>query len=524
MARRGRYVHLLLAVPLLALLPASSVWPPAGAVVGTTSTPGTSVTTTPALSDDVDAYVEDEMRRLHMPGLAVVVIVDGQVVHAEGYGVADADGRAVTTATPFVIGSTSKQLTGLAVQQLVADGRVGLDDPLHDYVPEFGDAEDKSLITVRDLLGHTSGFTTAQGQAGFAVDDRPDDTLERRALWLAAQPLAHPPGTAFAYSNANYDLLGRVVEVAAGVPFEQHLADSVVEPLGLEVTTTTREAALADGVAAAWYRWFGVVTLPTPMPYPRSAVPSTFLTSSADDLARVALAHVSRSDAARPGGIDDAVLEAAREPTSRYDEYFQYASGWWVHPFWPALPPDADVDDAAAPTAWTHDGNTPASSSYVTVVPETGFALVAVSNASYGVDGSDWPAFADGLVRTAVGAEPLPAAEPDAWSVLENRHLLMVAVPVLQAATLLLAARSRRRLLVLPAVLMAVVGLGLSYLYVPTVTDATLWVTWRSAPDVGIMAAVVTGLALLLLMVLGRRARPRRRQEAGPEPVAAPGD
>jgi multisubunit Na+/H+ antiporter MnhB subunit len=56
------------------------------------------------------------------------------------------------------------------------------------------------------------------------------------------------------------------------------------------------------------------------------------------------------------------------------------------------------------------------------------------------------------------------------------------------------------------------------------VTDATLWVTWRSAPDVGIMAAVVTGLALLLLVVLGRRARPRRWQEAGPEQVAAPGD
>ena len=117
----------------------------------------------PAASPDfvaIDAYLDHEMRDVRIPGLALGIVHNDEIVHLKGFGVADASGRVVTPQTPFILASASKSFTALAIMQLVEDGTVDLDAPVVTYLPSFTvrDESASATITVRHLLNHTSGL------------------------------------------------------------------------------------------------------------------------------------------------------------------------------------------------------------------------------------------------------------------------------------------------------------------------------------------------------------------------------
>ena len=108
----------------------------------------------------VDEFLQDAVASYRIPGLAVAIVSDEQVVFASGYGKAS-PGVGVTPTTPFLLGSTTKTFTALAVMRLVEQGKVELDSPVENYVPEFRLAVpgSEASITVRHLLNHTSGLS-----------------------------------------------------------------------------------------------------------------------------------------------------------------------------------------------------------------------------------------------------------------------------------------------------------------------------------------------------------------------------
>jgi CubicO group peptidase (beta-lactamase class C family) len=127
----------------------------------------------------IRGHVTAEMARLQTPGASVAIVREGDVVFAEGFGRAGADGRAVEADTPFAIASVSKWITAVAVLRLVDVGLVDLDAPVSDYLAEFrGRADD---ITILDLLSHTSGWSTADGLRNWADASGGPDALRRNA-------------------------------------------------------------------------------------------------------------------------------------------------------------------------------------------------------------------------------------------------------------------------------------------------------------------------------------------------------
>ena len=108
----------------------------------------------------IDAYIEKEMREVHIPGLALGIVHNDEVVHLRGFGEAGPGGRAVTPQTPFILASASKSFTALAIMQLVESGKVDLNAPVRRYLPDFRVADEaaSARITVRHLLHHTSGL------------------------------------------------------------------------------------------------------------------------------------------------------------------------------------------------------------------------------------------------------------------------------------------------------------------------------------------------------------------------------
>ncbi len=199
-------------------------------------------------SDPIDTIVRDEMESQRIPGMAVAVIRRGEVIRAQGYGLANVEHNApVTDRTIFQSGSLGKQFTATAVMLQVQDGKLSLSDPIGKY---FDGPETWRAITVRHLLNHTSGIPDYNdGQ----LDYRKDYTEDELVKFAATLPLDFTPGAEWKYSNTGYILLGALVRRVSGVFYGDVLRDKVFTPLGM---TTARIISESDIVAnrAAGYR------------------------------------------------------------------------------------------------------------------------------------------------------------------------------------------------------------------------------------------------------------------------------
>jgi CubicO group peptidase (beta-lactamase class C family) len=190
----------------------------------------------PSWAPEVDALFA-EWDRPGSPGCALGVIQDGKLVHARGFGEASVElSVPITSATVFDIGSTSKQFTAACIGLLVQEGKLGLEDEVHEWIPElaYWDLD----VTLDHLLHHTSGIPDYIGflvRKGKKTADwtTPADAL---AALSEVQKLDFQPGTRFEYSNSNYFLLSLVIERAAGMPFPEFVQKRVFEPLHMDST------------------------------------------------------------------------------------------------------------------------------------------------------------------------------------------------------------------------------------------------------------------------------------------------
>jgi CubicO group peptidase (beta-lactamase class C family) len=207
-----------------------------------------------AFQSDVDKGV--------IPGAVVLVARDGKVAFFEAFGFQDREKRIpMKLDSIFRIASMTKPITSVALMILVEEGKIQIDDPLALYLPEFKDLKvgveklvpetSKTQLslehprrdpTIQDLLRHTSGFTydvfgdSLVKRAYRAANVRnSNQTLAGFTSRLAELPLAYHPGTTWEYSVST-DVLGRVIEVVSGVPFDQFVSDRVLKPLQMTST------------------------------------------------------------------------------------------------------------------------------------------------------------------------------------------------------------------------------------------------------------------------------------------------
>src|ERR1035438_3304452 len=187
--------------------------------------------------DAVDEYVRAEMTKQRVPGLALLVSHDGQIIRSQGYGLANVELQVpVKPETIFQSGSVGKQFTATAVMMLVEEGKMGLDDPLTKYFPD-GPATWKQ-VTIRELLSHTAGFTDYPKD----FDMRKDYTEDELIKIVEKIPLGFPPGTSWSYSNLGYLTLGIVIHKATGQFYGDFLQDQIFHPLGMNSTRIISEA------------------------------------------------------------------------------------------------------------------------------------------------------------------------------------------------------------------------------------------------------------------------------------------
>jgi CubicO group peptidase (beta-lactamase class C family) len=279
----------------------------------------------------IDAYIENLMAENQIPGLALSIVHNDEIVYTQGYGVAGLDGTQVTPQTPFIIGSTSKSFTALAVMQLVEAGKIDLDAPVQAYLPWFSlaDPEQAQQMTVRHLLTHTSGFSYLQGDKDILNDDTSDEALEANIRELADYNLARPVGESFDYSNINYDTLGLIIQTVSGQSFEEYIKEHIYTPLEMSNSYTSRAEAEANGLVMGHTYFFGSPRVSDDVPYPRRKLPSGFLISSAEDLGQFLIAQLNGGNYGGKQILAPEYVTMMHQPAVETGfEDWNYAFGW----------------------------------------------------------------------------------------------------------------------------------------------------------------------------------------------------
>jgi CubicO group peptidase (beta-lactamase class C family) len=351
----------------------------------------------------IDRYVEQEMRAARVPGLALGIVQGDQIVHLNGFGVADPSGRPVTPQTPFIIGSTTKSMTAVAIMQLVEAGKLELDAPIQRYLPWFhvADPDASAHITLRHLLNHTSGLPTTTGEEFVNSADMSDGAgaLEQRVRALSTAELTAPVGTIWQYCNANYDVLGLIVQTVAGQSYETYLQEHLFTPLAMRQTFTAQVDAQQHGMATGYRYWFGV-PWPADLPYNRGDLPAGFVISTAEDMAHYLIAHLNAGryqDAAvlSPTGIAELHRPAVLIPGE--SDIF-YGLGWYIMP------------TNGVPTV-RHVGATANFHANLVLVPESGWGVVLLMNSNSAFLGrARIDGIAVGVTSLLVGRAPPVAA------------------------------------------------------------------------------------------------------------------
>lgn len=187
-----------------------------------------------AAVDSARLAARERVREGHLPGVSVAVGRGSKVVYAEAFGWADLSREVLATpGTLYPVGSISKSMTATAAGLLRERGRLDFDAPIQRYLPDF--PEKRWPITTGQLMGHIAGVVRSGGMAQALRRERCENA-RAAAADVVADTLLFEPGTQWRYSNYGYQLVGAVVEAAAGEPFLEFMDREVFTPAGMEKT------------------------------------------------------------------------------------------------------------------------------------------------------------------------------------------------------------------------------------------------------------------------------------------------
>ena len=331
----------------------------------------------------IDSFIDGEMPAAGVPGLAYAVVADGDITSAGARGVLRlGDDPRVTPDTPFLTGSISKSFTALSVMQLVEADKIDLDAEVSDYLGGYS-GRAAGAITIRQLLSHTSGFSTLQGNASLTDTTGGRGELARRVDQLADVTPTSPPGERWEYSNTNYEILGGVVEVVSGQTYQTYVAEHIFEPVGMEHSFVA-DGEVHESMATGHRPWFGTKT---PLPDNRTSrgtAPQGGIVASAYDLARYLATMMNRRDDVL-SAAGKALMIRPAGPASPY-----YGLGWFVEP------------DSG--TVW-HSGTSPGYESLATMLPAEKKAVVVLVNAGSGIGFGETAQLRNGITAVALGLE-----------------------------------------------------------------------------------------------------------------------
>jgi D-alanyl-D-alanine carboxypeptidase len=312
----------------------------------------------PAASDDQLAdRVQEHVAQMTGPDAfsgAILVAHNGKTVLERAWGMADETNHVRNAAdTQFCIGSMNKMFTAVAILQLVGQGKLAVDKPIATYWPDYPNRELALRVTIRELLNHTGGtgdiFTPE-----YEAHRQETRTLADYVKLFGSRPVAFEPGSRMEYSNYGFILLGRIVELVSGEPYQKYVREHIYLPAGMLHTDSRPEADHVKGRAIGYTRGpNGLAPNTDTMPWSGTSAGGGY--STARDLLLFA-------EALQSGKLLSP--ELLREVTQGSPKRPDYGMGFYVLPN----------------GGYGHGGGAPGINGELHILPQSGYVLVALVN------------------------------------------------------------------------------------------------------------------------------------------------
>ncbi|HEX74685.1 MAG TPA: serine hydrolase [Dehalococcoidia bacterium] len=322
--------------------------------------------------DRLVEQLEQQRQTLHIPGMAIAVVKDDEVVLTHGFGVTNIETEtAVTPETIFAIGSSTKAFTATIVSMLVDEGKMDWDDAITDYLPYFTldiESEDENAeVTIRDLLCHRTGFVR-MGLL-FASGEIPREEV------LLAATLAEPWtgfNEKFYYSNVMFMAAGVAAEKAAGTDWDTLIAERIFEPLGMESSSTSLSQAQADSRLSLGYLWDDDLQAYEykPMRNVDNIGPAGSINSNVVDMAQWVRLQLGLGEYEGDRLISEEQLSETWKSQIEIAEGVSYGLGWVLQ----------EWDDQPVVE---HGGNTDGFGAQVALLPESNLGFVLLTNVTF---------------------------------------------------------------------------------------------------------------------------------------------
>jgi len=290
----------------------------------------------------IETAIENTMKKLQLPGLAIGIIKDRQVVYSKGFGLAEVGTeRLVTPQSVFQLGSVSKMMVGIAIMQLKEQGKIDLDAPVITYLPYFRLADERyKEITIRHLLSHRAGlpFNVRSVDYTYPADyqspEYDEGALERHVRSLTSVRLQSAPGAQMQYSDLGFEILGDVIAKVSGQSFEAYTQDHIFTPLGMQHTTFLVRDIPPELLAAPHVLQGSNIVVNSYFPYSRQHAPSSHLFSNVEDMSRYALAQLNRGQLGETRILPAAAYEEMWAPQGDAEALSQWEQkvglGWFI--------------------------------------------------------------------------------------------------------------------------------------------------------------------------------------------------
>ncbi|OFX89522.1 MAG: hypothetical protein A2W99_14440 [Bacteroidetes bacterium GWF2_33_16] len=244
--------------------------------------------------DSIISFWNDSIPKLlnsqNVPGMALAVVSDSEVIWEQGYGFTDTLSKIpVTSATLFSLQSISKNFTAMAVLVAVQEGLLNLDTPISLYLNDFTvnsryESNPENIITLRHLLSHRAGFTH---EAPIGNNYYPEGSFDEHIKSISDTWLRFPIYQRFSYSNLGVDLAGYIIEKVFGIPFHKYVEEKVLKSIGMNASTFNIERIKGNKEKALGHRKKIAVPIEIPM------IPSGGLYSNANELAKWVQFHLN---------------------------------------------------------------------------------------------------------------------------------------------------------------------------------------------------------------------------------------
>ncbi|WP_370223944.1 serine hydrolase domain-containing protein [Cytobacillus sp.] len=433
----------------------------------------------------IEKAIKDYLVEYQVPGASVAIVHNNELFFSHSWGVTGESEEDVTEQTPFTIGSISKSLTGMAIMKLADNGTIRLDASIQEYLPWFKLKNGKAAeITVEQLLAQTSGLSTYDGLALSDKEFTGRNDIKNQVKKLSEVELTAEPGEKHQYSNANFLILGAILEELTGMSYAEYMEQQIFQPLGMKNAAANKEGAYKRGYFSGYQSWIGM-PVKSSVAYDNAGAPYGYITASSADMAQ----FVKLLSGKGPDHfISEKTLDLFMTPQVQTGEDRYYGLGIRI-----------SGPDTPKEMIW-HSGSTPDSHAEVFYIPDTGWGGVILTNKNHILEEDGLYYLKDHIISLLNGDEPEKV--PNHSLTIQYILLGCVLLLVILAIYLWKRFRTRKFLKKGTGLFLGLIFIGLSAALIPLFTSSTSS-PWHSvsvfAPDISLL----TILAVIMLAING---------------------